>query len=157
MDADGEVGGTVGEGLADPGFEAGLVVWGEAAAGEPGGVEPIQGAELKLDGAGDVDLGHFHGREAGFTDALPERDALGHFEADIVATLLEGDDLGVVPLVAQPLAAGEATFARPGHEARDGLRYALSFIWAEHAQVGDAPGGQIAQAYGEAIWIGTGR
>ncbi len=32
----------------------------------------------------------------------------GNLEAHVVATLVEGDDLGVVPLVAEPLAVGEA-------------------------------------------------
>ena len=50
---------------------------------------------------------------------------LGNLEADVVAALVERDDLGVVPLVAEPLTVGETAASAQAGQSRNRLRDTL--------------------------------
>jgi len=128
----------VGEGVGFEGLEHGLVGGGIAAGGEPGAEEPVEGAELEVGGAFDLDLGDEGGGEGGNAYFAHGLDGVGDFEADVVAAVFEGDDLGIVPLVPEPLATGEATSFGPGEESGGGGLDVIAFIGAVDADIGDA-------------------
>ena len=74
-----------------------------------------------------------------------------HFEADVVAALLEWHDLGIVPLIAEPLAVREPARLRPGEESRERLRRVVGLVRAIHADVGDTACRLLAQVDHELV------
>src|SRR4029077_17633648 len=75
--------------------------------------------------------------------AVAERGG-GNFEAHVVATLIERDDLGIVPLVSEPLAVGEAARLGPGEHSRDRPGNIVAFVRLVHANISYASRRELA-------------
>ena len=78
---------------------------------------------------------------------------VGNLEADVVATLLERDDLGVVPLVSEPLPVGEAARVGPCEQSCHRLHDVVALVRAVHADVGHAARREVANGDREAVGI----
>src|SRR4029077_12357717 len=70
----------------------------------------------------------------------------GNFEAHVVATLIERDDLGIVPLISEPLAVGEAARLGPGEHSRDSPGNIVAFVRLVHANISYASRRELARA-----------
>jgi hypothetical protein len=142
----------VGERPTDPSLESGLIVGNIATPREPGLVQPVDSACLERDVAAQDDFGHAHRREVEAADLTLRVDVVDH-ERDVVPTIREGDDLGLIPHVAQPLAVCEPALDRPSEESfAGGLRHTLA-VGLKNAYIGDSTRGQIAKLYLEAVRI----
>jgi hypothetical protein len=149
------------ERLTDPGFEGGVVVGDIAAVRQPGCVEPIDRAGFAREVAAYADFRDAHWREFEATDLacwfeIGDGIDIIDNQRDVVSTLRERDDLGLVPHVAEPLAVCEparAVALGPSHQAFvRGLRDPFA-IGIEHADVGDGARGQVAKLGFEAVWV----
>ena len=101
------------KGATVPSFERGLVSGCITAARQPSEIEPIERAQLDLNHPGDVDL-RDQSEARTWSCSLLRRPAWWReLEAHVVATLIERDDLGIFPLISEPLAVGEAARPRP--------------------------------------------
>ena len=147
----------VGERTADPRLEDGLIVGDEAAPGQPGLVQPVNRAHLEFDAAAQDHLGHAYRRELEAADLARGLDVVDH-ECDVVPTVLEGDDLGFLPHVAEPLAVGEPTLDRPCEESFTGGLCDTLTVRIENADVGHRARGKVAKLHLEAVrvltWVG---
>lgn len=138
LEAQLEIFGAVGEGAADPSFEPGLIGGDKATGGKPGGVQPIEGAQLKINAAADFNFGYLHGREFDAAHFAP-RSFLRNDEADIVAALIVRGYFRVVPHVAKPLSIGEAAELRPSQETINRADSGAFIVTFGDPDVGDAP------------------
>lgn len=106
----------MGERSSDPRLEAWLIIGHVAAPREPRPVQPLEGAEFEVDPAADFDLGDDHRRKPEPADLSGGDESLG-FDGNVILAILQGRDLGVVPLVSEPLAVGQCVSLRPRDEA----------------------------------------
>jgi hypothetical protein len=66
----------------------------------------LEGAEFEVDPAADFDLGDDHRRKPEPADLSPGDESLD-FDGNVILAIFQGRDLGVVPLVPEPLAVGQ--------------------------------------------------
>src|SRR5262245_55542830 len=72
---------------------------------------------------------------------------------DIIPALLERRDLGIVPLVAEPLAIGDAAPFGPGQEVPDRLQGIVALVGPVHPEVGHGTRGHLADADPKAVRV----
>lgn len=125
------------EGSSDPGFEAGMIVGDVTATWEPGAVEPLECTQFQVEPAADLELSGDHRGERELADFAFRGESLcAH--GDIIPAVFQRGDLGVVPLIAQPLAVGEFMTLGPRDEALGGSEDAVALVRPRDADVGHA-------------------
>src|SRR4029453_18643761 len=95
-----------------PRFEAWLIIGHVAASRKPRPVQPLEGTEFEVDPAADFDLSDGYRRKPEPADLASGHESLG-FDGDVILAIFQRRDLGVVPLVPEPLAVGHCVALRP--------------------------------------------
>jgi len=107
-----------------------------------------------VDVAASVDLGNPHGWKPEAADV-----AIGHrlvdHECNVVAAVRQGDDLWLVPHVAQPLTVRQTALLSPGEQMPECRFCCTLAVGIEHPQIGDGACGKVAHARLEPIRIGV--
>ena len=135
-----------------PGLESRLIVGNEAAPRQPGLVQPVDRARLELDPTAQDHLRHAHRRELEAADLARGLDVVDH-ERDVVPAILEGDDLGFLPHVAEPLTVREPALDRPCEKPFNGRLRGTLAIRIEYADVCDGSCRQVAELNLEAVGV----
>src|SRR4029077_8109232 len=141
------------QGADGPSFDRGLASGCITAARQPSEIEPIERAQLDLNRTGDVDLRDQSRRQRGHAYFSVAQRGGGNFEAHVVATLIERDDLGIVPLISEPLAVGEAASLGPGKHSPDSPGNMVAFVRLVRANISYASRREIAQPDRKAVRI----
>src|SRR6516162_9134116 len=142
----------MGERPTHPRLEGGLVVGDEAASRQPAAIEPLQGAEFEVQPAADRNFRHAHRRKLIATHFAARVEACC-LHGDIVLAVLQRRDLGIVPLVTEPLAIGEPASFGPGQESKDRLHGAVALVGPVHPNVGYGTRRELADAYPKGVRV----
>ena len=138
------------ERAAYPGFKERMVGGYITTVGQPAFEEPVHRPHLILNRSAYFDLGDGHRRKFNHADFAFRFDVL-NFEPDIIATVLELDDLRIVPHVAKPLSVGESALLGPRDEALCRTGDDTDSKRIKHAEVRNATGWQLAQRQIEVV------
>ena len=142
----------MGKRATDPCFEAGLIIRHESAPRQPGAIEPLQAAHFEVEPAADFELRHHHRGEAIASDFTLRGESV-RLDRDVITAIVKRCDLGIVPLITQPLPIGEPAVFGPAHEALGSLDRTVTSIGLVHPDIGHGARGQIPNLDTEPIGI----
>ena len=112
----------------------------------------MQGAELEIEPTAYLDLRHDHRRKT-----EPANFALGgkslRLDGDVVSAVFQRRDLGVVPLIAEPLSVCESVAFGPRDKALGGTDHTIALVWPGNADVCHAPCREVADFHPELVGI----
>ena len=111
----------------------------------------MERAQLDFDGALDLDLGDQAGRKRIDAHFSAGPRAARNLYAHVVATLVQRDNLGVLPLVSELLAVGQVARLGPREQSCYRPRNVIALVRAVHADVGYAARREITQITRETI------